>query len=136
MSEPADVTALTPQECRDLFAGQPVARVAFSDADGALHVLPVTHAVVGDDVCFKSAPGTKLGRAAAGGRMVVQSDAVDDTGQTGWSVVARGNARIVTDEDELEVLMALPFQPWSHAAEEGLWVRVDVDQWEGRRVAH
>jgi nitroimidazol reductase NimA-like FMN-containing flavoprotein (pyridoxamine 5'-phosphate oxidase superfamily) len=118
--------------CRSLLASRGVSRIGFVADD--LHILPITHAVVGDDVAFKSAPGTKLGKAAAGGRVVIQADATDDDGQTGWSVLARGRARIVTDDDELAELMMLPFKPWANVADDGLWVRVEVDEWTGRRV--
>lgn len=131
-----DLQELDAETCRRLLASKSNCRVGFVSDDGLLHILPVTHAVFGEGVAFKSAPGTKLGQAAAGGRVVVQADAADDQGQTGWSVLGRGRAHIVTDEDTLAELMALPFRPWSEVAEEGMWVLVDIEEWHGRRITH
>jgi len=39
-------------------------------------------------------------------------DWVEPSCQTGWSVVVRGQARLVTDPEELRRLSRLPFLPW------------------------
>jgi uncharacterized protein len=132
----SDATIIDPATCESLLAGESTCRVGFVADDSELHILPVTHAVVDGNVCFRSAPGSKLGQAAAGGRMVVQADAADAAGQTGWSVLGRGVAQIVTDPADLEILLALPFEPWAQVADDGFWVRIVIDRWTGRRFTH
>ncbi len=126
---------LTADECLELVATAPVSRVGFV-LDGELHILPVAHVVLDGRVCFKSAPGSKLGAAAGGAELVLQADRYDEQAREGWSVVARGAGEIVTDRAVLARLMALDFEPWALPGDDAMWVRVDVTGWTGRRIVH
>lgn len=117
-----------------LLAGEAVSRVGLNGEDGP-EVLPVNHLVVDGIVYFRTAPGTKLAAAAAGDRVVVEADHYDAGSHAGWSVVAKGTARIVTDEDELERVLAIDFEPWAAPDIREFWVAVDPDAVTGRRLA-
>lgn len=119
--------------CKELFRDVTVARIAFRHGTG-IEIFPITVTMHDGDPCFLTAPGTKLGSAASDAEVLVEADGFDPTERTGWSVVARGTAHLVINNDDLEPLMALNFEPWPDLGRRGQWVRVAVEQWTGRRL--
>lgn len=112
-----------------------MSRIAFVEEDDGPDILPVNHVVVDGRVYFRTAPGTKLGAAAAGQRVALEADDYRATAETGWSVVVKGEARIVTGEAELEALHALNFEPWAAPDTRTFWVEVACEVVTGRRLA-
>ena len=53
---------------------------------------------------------------------------------SGWSVLVRGRAELVTDEADLAHLRAGPLRPWAWGARSS-WVRIALDVVSGRRIA-
>ena len=122
---------LPPDECWELLANSPVGRRAFMDA-GAPEVFPVTHAVVGRRIVFRSAAGTKLGAATMAPAVAFEVDAWDPPQRSGWSVVARGTAESAPlDGQELD---RLGLESWLTPAAEGTWIAILVDEISGRRL--
>lgn len=117
-----------------LLGAATVSRLAFVD-DGVPDILPVNHLVLDGRVYFRTAPGTKLGAAAAGERVAMEADDYDAPAETGWSVVVKGTASIVTDEERLERLHALNFEPWASPDKRSFWVEVSTDEVTGRRLS-
>lgn len=132
-SQPGDLLTLDRERCVELLAASTMIRVAFV-AGGEPTILPVNHLLHGEAVYFRTAPGSKLGTAAAGGRVALEADHGDPATRTGWSVVAHGRASIVTDEAEVEALHAYSFEPWALPDARAFWVRVDVDDISGREI--
>jgi uncharacterized protein len=130
---PGDLAVIDPTECVTLLEAAMFVRIAFI-ADDHPNILPVNHLVHNGAIYFKTAPGSKLGNAAAGQLIAVEADSGDPQRRIGWSVVAHGRASIVTDPAEIESLMALPFEPWALPDTREFWVRVDVQRIDGRRV--
>ncbi|MGA2283647.1 MAG: pyridoxamine 5'-phosphate oxidase family protein [Candidatus Dormibacteria bacterium] len=96
----ARLRELSRARCLELLAGATVGRVGISMR--ALPViLPVTYAVAGERVIFRSAPGVKLD--AAMHRLVVafEADRYDPLGAWGWSVLVQGVASEITDAAQL-----------------------------------
>lgn len=131
---PGDLIALEPAECHRLLQQAPWARLAFTDDRGWPQILPVTHLVVDGAVAFRTAPGPLLGLAVAGGRVAVQVDGGLVPERVGWSVLATGTAGLIEDEDELERLFALPFEPWAAPGDRPHWVRIELETISGRRI--
>lgn len=130
---PDDLIELDETECLQLLASVALCRVAWV-SDGRPDVLPVNHLVDDGAIVFRSAAGTKLGVAARGGAVAVEADHHDPATHTGWSVVARGRAGIVTDDERLRHLHSLDFAPWSAADQRDLWVEVRIEELTGRRI--
>ena len=130
---PGDLTALDPDECVELLGATSVVRIGFV-AEGRPSVLPVNHLLHDGAIYFRTAPGSKLGTAAADSEVAVEADEGYDASRTGWSVVAHGHAHIVTDQAEEEALLAYHFEPWALPDDRAFWVRVDVDDVSGRRI--
>lgn len=130
---PGDLRTLDDDECWRLLAAASVARIGFTTDEGP-DVLPVNHLVHDEAVVFRSAPGSKLGVAAAGRRVAVEVDDYEPTTHSGWSVVAYGEAIIVTDADRLEALHALDFEPWTAPDLRDHWIEIRPDRLSGRRI--
>ncbi len=119
--------------CLQLLAKVPVGRVSFF-ADGEIVVLPVNHALDGQDPVFRTAHGSKL--AAAGGQDVVafEADEYDERTRAGWSVLVCGRAEVVYDEVEIERLSQLGVNPWVNAEQRPFWIRIRPSSVSGRQT--
>lgn len=129
-----DLVVLDADECWELLASVPVARVGLQ-IEGRIDVLPVNHTVVGQRVAWLSSTGTKLGAAAAEQPVALEADQIDESGHRGWSVVVHGTARIVTDEDRKQQLFDAEVTPWVAPDQRTLWVEVADPSISGRRVS-
>lgn len=121
-------------ECLRLLACVPVGRVAVTI--GALPaVFPVNFAMVDGAIVFKTAEGTKLSAALAHAVVAFEVDAFDAVYHEGWSVLAVGAAREVTDAAETERLRHAPLSPWA-AGKRDHFVRIEPELLSGRRIVH
>jgi len=119
--------------CWDLVASAPIGRVAFLD-NGEPAVFPVTHAVIGRRIVFRSQAGAKLAAASVGRTVAFEVDAWDAVERTGWSVLVRGVADLVDDPLEVARLEALDLEPWAPAVRGGSWIQIRADEVSGRRL--
>lgn len=126
---PSHMTEIPSAECYDLLASRSVGRVAFV-VDGAPSVIPVNHAVDGDDIVFRTSPHSELGRSMAHGSVAFQVDDFDDFSQSGWSVLVHGSAQY---DDSSDGLPGEPPSPWAEGVR-GLLVRIRPRQVTGRRL--
>lgn len=129
----AGLQVLTFDECLRLAASEPVGRVAFAD-DGDVEVFPVNHCVVDGMVAFRVAEGSKLGSAIQRRVVAFEVDRYDRTRRDGWSVVVKGRAELVTDEQTAARLQASGIRPWSNAVARPHWVAVRADEVSGRHL--
>ncbi|MCH5671918.1 helix-turn-helix domain-containing protein [Streptomyces gilvus] len=124
---------LSATECRALLDTHGVGRIAVPTASGPL-VVPVNYSVVDGAIVFRTAPGTTPARAS-GHRVAFEVDRIDDAFSSGWSVLVRGYAEIVTDPAEAGRLAELAHStPWAGGRRDQ-WVRVDPLAVTGRRIA-
>jgi nitroimidazol reductase NimA-like FMN-containing flavoprotein (pyridoxamine 5'-phosphate oxidase superfamily) len=130
----AGLETLPFEACLELLGSVPLGRVGFA-ADGELVVLPVNHAVDGQDVVFCTARGSKLAAAEEQGLVAFEADDYDQRTMSGWSVVMTGQATVVYEDAEIERLRRLGVHPWSTAVEHPFWVRIRPTSVTGRRIA-
>lgn len=121
------------QDCLRLLADTPVGRVAFLDAGGPV-ILPVNHALDGRTIVFATVPGSKLDAAGRAATVAFEVDGYNPQTRSGWSVVVRGRADVVTEDDELARLQALNLHPWPTPPGRGHWVRIRPEEITGRRI--
>ena len=120
-------------ECLVLLAEhqREVCRLAF--VEGAKPtILPVNYAMVEDRIVFRTSPGIKFDAATRAGAVAFEIDHVDYETRSGWSVVVRGWAEVVTSKSQLFMLGATPLQPFVPGKEN--WVMIHADMITGRRV--
>jgi nitroimidazol reductase NimA-like FMN-containing flavoprotein (pyridoxamine 5'-phosphate oxidase superfamily) len=127
------LTVLSEQECRALLAASRVGRVLVS-LDAMPAAFPVNFAVLGDDIVFRTAPGTKLSAAVAQAVLGFEVDDVDFAHRSGWSVLAIGMSRAVTDESEIAELDAIELDSW-WSLPFARYVRIEIQRISGRRIA-
>ncbi|WP_406253733.1 pyridoxamine 5'-phosphate oxidase family protein [Streptomyces chartreusis] len=94
-------------------------------------IRPVNHVLVDGDIVIRTHEGASLTartrRADSEGVVVAyEADAIDPDTHVGWSVVATGYARLVTDPHELARYRAL-LRPWvQHTMDYAVRIRPDL----------
>ncbi len=127
------LAVLTAEDCWERIVATPIGRIAFVDAGEPL-ILPVTHGVHRHSIVFRSGIGTKLDTAEMAKPLAFEADQWNAEDRTGWSVLARGVADTVLDDELIGELDALGVLPWLEEAADGTWVRLRVDEISGREL--
>jgi nitroimidazol reductase NimA-like FMN-containing flavoprotein (pyridoxamine 5'-phosphate oxidase superfamily) len=117
--------------CLRLLASVPVGRVGFF-ADGEMVILPVNHAVDGQDLIFRTAHGAKLSAAEGQNLVTFEADEYDEQTRSGWSVVVTGRAEVIYEDAEIQRLSQLGLHPWVTAVERPFWIRIRANAVSGR----
>ena len=108
LTDPAtDLEVLPKDVCLDLLRTQQVGRLVLTGG-GDADVFPVNYALLGDDIVFRTAAGTKW-RDGPRGRAAFEVDDLDPRARSGWSVVVHGRLESADDVDT----DALGLHPWS-----------------------
>jgi nitroimidazol reductase NimA-like FMN-containing flavoprotein (pyridoxamine 5'-phosphate oxidase superfamily) len=129
----AGLVVLTFEECLERMAASGVGRVAFL-ADGEIEVLPVNYTVEGARVAFRSASGSKLEAAVEQAVVAFEVDAYDRVDRSGWSVVIKGRAEVVSDSALIARLERSGLKPFATAVPKPEWVVIHPTGITGRRV--
>ncbi|NEA28768.1 pyridoxamine 5'-phosphate oxidase family protein [Actinomadura bangladeshensis] len=124
---------LDPAACLALIERVTVGRIAWSEDDGTVTILPVNFVMDGEALVFTTAPGAKLDAVRGGRPLTFEADDLEPALRTAWSVLITGQAEIVTDPDETERLRELPLNPWIRSPKD-LFVRLTPRQISGRRL--
>ena len=98
MTRPRQTLELLPDECWGLLRGASIGRVVFT-MQALPAIRPVNHVVDGQTIVIRSHLGSAITGHASGDGAVVcyEADDIDPVRHTGWSVIATGLARLVTD---------------------------------------
>ncbi len=129
----AGLMVLSFDECLELMAHTGVGRVAFL-ADGEIEVLPVNYTVEGARVAFRTANGSKLEAAVEQAVVAFEVDAYDPSARTGWSVVIKGRADVVSDRNVIARLEISGLKPYATAVPKPEWVVIHPNTITGRRL--
>lgn len=121
-------TALSQDECRQLLRSQSVGRISWVSADGPV-ILPVSYAMQGDEVLFRTAEGSLLSELATSQAVAFEIDDLDGETLTGWSVLIQGETAVASDPDR----PGGP-QPWA-PGDRPLFIRVVPTSYSGRAIA-
>lgn len=111
------IEILDRDQCMSLLRGAPIGRLGFTS--GALPViLPISFVVVGEDLVFRAAPGSKLEASLHRQVACIEADSFDPLHHTGWSVLVTGPTRVVTDPEEAARMAELPLPTWTGIVED------------------
>jgi uncharacterized protein len=103
---------LTRGECMRLMGSVPVGRIVYTRQ--ALPAVELVNFAIADgDIVIRTDAGGKLAAATRGAVVAFETDSVDVTGHTGWSVTVVGQARAVTDGEEVRRLEQADLTPWA-----------------------
>jgi uncharacterized protein len=125
----AGLEVLSYAECVERLKFSEVGRIAFL-ADGDIQIFPVNFRWHHGAIVFRTAPGTKLDAAWFKKVCAFEVDGWDSVHQSGWSVVAKGLAKVVDTTEDLE---ALGLRPWAGPGRDD-WVRIRPDEVTGRKI--
>jgi len=125
--ESVSIEEVPREECLALLASFTVGRIALALPDGAVIVLPVNYVLDGEVIVFRSDPGEKMSALHARPASF-QIDWIDPFHRTGWSVLVRGKAFLVTDAE----VAHLALEPWT--GDKHHWVKVVPEAITGRRL--
>lgn len=120
-------------ECLELLRSASIGRIALTD-DALPVVLPVSYALLDDDVVFATGTGAKLRAATNRAVVAFEADAVDLTDRSGWSVCITGVASEVTDPVSLERTAQLAILSLVESVGHR-YVRVRADMVSGRLLS-
>lgn len=133
LTDRSGLEVLDVEECMTLVTTVPIGRLAMIDG-GEIAVLPVNHVVCDGRICFRSAPGAKLDAGIMQHVVTFEADDYDEATETGWSVVVKGRADLVSDPDELERLGDSGVRPWATPTFRTNWVTLHANDVTGRRI--
>ena len=102
-------------------------------ADGRPLIFPVNYIADADAVVFCTAAGTKLDAIGGGAEVVFEIDDHEPLYHSGWSVLVKGRAQVVTDEREVARLRAGRLRPWVRGARAN-WIRIEIGEITGRKL--
>ncbi len=122
------VSTLSEDSSWGLLAALEVGRLATVDGDQP-EIFPINFVIDGLSVVFRTATGSKLANLTENAHVAFEADTWDLDG--GRSVVIKGTASVITDEDELRRAQALPLNPWVPTVKTH-FVRVTPSDIQGR----
>ena len=118
-------------QCLRLMRRRTIGRVVLS-VDSLPAAFPVNYGFLDDDVVFRTAPGSKLTAALEGAVVAFQVDRSDPVLQSGWSVLVRGRADVLSDPEDLIRAGRLGLRPTA-PGERPFFVRIRSEMVSGRR---
>lgn len=127
-----ELVELGHDQCWALLGTHGVGRVAVTTPEGPA-ILPVNYLVTEGQIAFRTAPDA-VPAEAAGTETAFEVDHIDDAFSQGWSVLAVGGARAVTEEDAVSKLERQAYSaPWAGGDRE-LWIVLTPERVTGRRI--
>jgi nitroimidazol reductase NimA-like FMN-containing flavoprotein (pyridoxamine 5'-phosphate oxidase superfamily) len=129
-----ELRELSPDQCRTHLEAGGVGRVVYDSARGPI-AIPVNYEFTEGQVVFS----TDAGKAAALGEtqdpVSFEIDQIDEGLSEGWSVLATGTCRRITDPGEIERLSSLDLESWADGDRHALVAIVPVET-TGRVIVH
>ena len=119
--------------CYEHLAKTPVGRLGFIESAEPV-ILPVNFAIDGRSVVFRTGHGSKLSVAIMERPVCLEVDEWDALEHTGWSVLVKGIAQEVVDQESIDRFESLPVRPWSRPDLRSHWVRIVVEEISGRTI--
>jgi uncharacterized protein len=141
MPTPASVTdgfrdrmdKLDDDDCIELLERCTSGRVGFKDDSDGVTILPVNCVFSRGAVLFRTGAGSPLDRMRDGRQVAFQADEVDSRTASGWSVLVRGRASLVTEQQWLASLADTEVHPWAPGHRD-LWIEIHPDRMTGRII--
>lgn len=125
------VVILDEAESWELLAASELGRLAVSVGEQP-EIFPVNYLVHNGVVLFRTAQGSKLVSLTINRHVALEADGY--TEDTAWSVIVKGTARALEDEDEIEAATKLPLHSWIPTVKY-VFVEIAPEEVTGRRFA-
>ncbi|MEU6849409.1 pyridoxamine 5'-phosphate oxidase family protein [Actinacidiphila alni] len=129
---PARMVELSETEALRLLAGATWGRVIFTH-HALPAVRPVNHVLHDGHIVIRTHSGAAILRPAGTGEVVAyESDLMDESDRTGWSVTVTGTATLVSDPGDVAFYESL-LRPWTDDAMEHV-IRISTEIVTGYRL--
>jgi nitroimidazol reductase NimA-like FMN-containing flavoprotein (pyridoxamine 5'-phosphate oxidase superfamily) len=123
------VEELTTDEAWELLGSTELGRIGLS-VGGHPDIFPVNYIAGEGRITFRTGEGTKLSEIAVNENVAFEADDHDD--QRGWSVVAKGTARVLVSTHDIAAADELSLRPWIPTMKYN-YVEIAVTEISGRR---
>ena len=127
-----ELMELSRSECETLLRRGVIGRAAIATPTGP-QIVPLNYAVIGSSVVVCTTPDSMLGPYGRDSMLAFEIDQFEHPRQRGWSVVVRGRADAVEDQEELRMLASTLARPWA-AGRRSLYLRIPLTEVTGRRL--
>lgn len=123
------VTVLTEAESWELLDGSAFGRLGVSVANQP-EIFPINYYADGDTILFRTSEGTKLLELTINSHVAFEADAYTD--EWAWSVIVKGRAHVIENQEEIFEADQLPLTPWIPTLKY-IYVRITPTEITGRR---
>lgn len=124
---------ITPERCWELLGACGVGRIALPIPGKAPSVMPVNYSIVDNTIIYRTTP-RQAAATETSDEVTFEVDQVDEALRQGWSVLAVGPAKEVTDPEKSRALAEqMKSEPWAGGERPAL-VRITPQQLTGRRI--
>ncbi|MYR26045.1 MULTISPECIES: pyridoxamine 5'-phosphate oxidase family protein [unclassified Streptomyces] len=121
------------EECRRRIGAHGVGRLGFTTETTGPVILPLNYTLIDGELTLRSTPGGPLAHVA-GGTVAFEVDRVDEALGAGWSVLATGTLRRVTDPARTEALERAAWSaPWA-GGDRTTWFTLRPERLTGRII--
>jgi nitroimidazol reductase NimA-like FMN-containing flavoprotein (pyridoxamine 5'-phosphate oxidase superfamily) len=128
----AETFVMSRAECLRRLAATDVGRIGLS-VDAMPVILPMSFAMLDDDVVIRASWGDKLDAAVQDRVVCFEADG-HEVPDGDWSVLVTGRAEIIRNPQVLERAGRLPLRPWSsHPSDR--FIRIPAEVVSGRRTS-
>ena len=124
------ISILSETECWNHLSSGSLGRLV-TTVDGQSEIFPINYVVQHRTVLFRTAEGTKLVSTAINQNVLFEAD--DHNVVEGWSVIVRGVARILHDDEDIAEAERAQLLPWTATIKQH-YVRIRPLSVTGRRV--
>jgi nitroimidazol reductase NimA-like FMN-containing flavoprotein (pyridoxamine 5'-phosphate oxidase superfamily) len=131
----AEMTELSRDECLELLASHNFGRLAVVVGGGTPIIRPVNYVFDprSQSVVFRTARGSKLNALLHAAKAAFEIDGIDESDQTGWSVIIEGVTAEVTVPHDIGRLKRLGLDHWAPGPKPH-WVQIRAWTVSGRRI--
>jgi uncharacterized protein len=122
------ILVLDENQCWQLLEGTRHGRLGLRVND-ELDLVPVNFRTADRKIFFRTAPGNKLAELTINPKVIFEADGI--LSDEAWSVLARGSARVLEHDEEIEFAESLAIDPWVPTYKD-FYVEVMVNRVSGR----
>jgi nitroimidazol reductase NimA-like FMN-containing flavoprotein (pyridoxamine 5'-phosphate oxidase superfamily) len=119
--------------CWNLLSRAKVGRLGVL-VDSAPEIHPVSFAVDGQTIVFRTDGGSKLRGVHRSPSVCFEVDRFDEDRAGGWSIMVRGRAVELETAEDLRTVLWMPLRPWP-LGREPHWIRILPAEVTGRRIS-
>ncbi|MDQ0144246.1 MULTISPECIES: pyridoxamine 5'-phosphate oxidase family protein [Pseudarthrobacter] len=126
-----EIKELGVHDCWRYLRSTSLCRIAFTDG-GGVENYPVNFVPTNGTLLIRTGEGTKLASLPDRKAVAVEADGMNQYGTIAWSVILKGHAMVVSDDEEIRDAMEAGLSPWQPGRKNVL-VRITPEDINGRR---